>query len=56
MDQTRVQKKRLKMLCEGSVLTAANGYPAGDVVDVRPDGFTHPVYRFGKAFAVSLED
>jgi CRISPR type III-A-associated RAMP protein Csm4 len=43
-------KKQVRMITEGSVLSA----PAlrGQVVDVAPDGFPHPVYRSGFALAI----
>jgi hypothetical protein len=47
------EKKLLRMIAEGSVL-AAQTEPAGTAVDVAPDGFEHPVYRFGFAVAVKL--
>jgi CRISPR type III-A-associated RAMP protein Csm4 len=43
-------KKQVRMITEGSVLSA--GALRGQVVDVAPDGFPHPVYRSGFALAV----
>jgi CRISPR type III-A-associated RAMP protein Csm4 len=45
------EKKRVRMITEGSVLSAKQE-PLGAAVDVAPDGFAHPVYRSG--FALSL--
>lgn len=56
VDRSGVQKKRLRMLREGSVLAVPNGQPLGDVVDVRPEGFSRPVYRYGRAFTFPLEE
>jgi len=44
-------KKVLKMVAEGSVISS-DKEPVGTAVDVAPDGFAHPVYRYG--FALSL--
>ncbi len=45
------EKRRVRMITEGSVITAA-AEPVGTAVNVAPDGFPHPVYRAG--FALSL--
>jgi CRISPR type III-A-associated RAMP protein Csm4 len=45
------EKKRIRMIAEGSVLNAP-AEPVGTAVDVAPEGFAHPVYRAG--FALSL--
>jgi hypothetical protein len=47
------EKKRVRMIAEGSVL-AAGQEPTGTAVDVAPEGFAHPVYRSGFAVAVKL--
>lgn len=47
------QKKLVRMVEEGSVIFAA-GRPVGAAPDVAPEGFPHPVYRSGLAFAVAL--
>ena len=47
------EKKRVRMVAEGSVLTAESE-PAGAAVDVAPEGFPHPVYRSGFAVALKL--
>jgi CRISPR-associated protein Csm4 len=47
-------KRRLSlcMLAEGAVLPNREQEPIGDVVDLRPAGFPHPVYRSGLAFTI----
>jgi CRISPR type III-A-associated RAMP protein Csm4 len=47
-----LKKKQVRMIEEGSVLIA----PAikGRAVDAAPDGFAHPVWRSGIAFAVPV--
>jgi CRISPR type III-A-associated RAMP protein Csm4 len=45
-----VAKKQVRMITEGSVLSAAS--LRGHAVDVAPDGFPHPVYRSGLALAI----
>ncbi len=47
------QKKVVKMVVEGSVLSSGKE-PVGVAVDVAPDGFPHPAYRSGFAFALKL--
>lgn len=47
------QKKSARMISEGSVL-AARSEPIGAAVDVAPEGFPHPVYRWGFAVALRL--
>ena len=46
-------KKALNMIAEGSVIACAKE-PVGTAVDVAPDGFPHPAYRAGFAFALKL--
>jgi CRISPR type III-A-associated RAMP protein Csm4 len=46
-------KKPTRMVAEGSVLVAAAAL-RGEATDVAPEGFPHPVYRSGFAFAVPL--
>jgi CRISPR Csm4 C-terminal domain len=43
----------IRVLEEGSVLSASR-VPAGSAPDVAPDGFAHPVYRAGFAYAIPL--
>jgi CRISPR type III-A-associated RAMP protein Csm4 len=47
------QKKRVRMVTEGSVLAAGSDL-VGTAVDVAPDGFPHAVYRAGFAVALKL--
>lgn len=46
-------KRNTRMIVEGSVLVAAS-QPLGLVTDVAPNGFPHPVYRSGYAFALPI--
>jgi len=46
-------KKSVRMIGEGSVLVAT-APPRGAAPDVAPDGFPHPVYRSGLAFAIPI--
>lgn len=46
-------KKSVRMVCEGSVIISAVA-PRGTAPDVAPDGFPHPVYRAGFAFAIPI--
>jgi CRISPR type III-A-associated RAMP protein Csm4 len=48
-------KKQIQMVAEGSVLYA-DGVPLGSAADVAPDGFAHPVFRAGFAFAIPLPE
>jgi CRISPR/Cas system CSM-associated protein Csm4 (group 5 of RAMP superfamily) len=47
------KKQTTVMIAEGSVLLAAAA-PRGEVRDVAPAGFSHPVYRAGFALTVSI--
>ena len=49
------EKKRVRMITEGSVLSARQE-PLGAAVDVAPDGFAHPVYRSGLALSLLLPE
>jgi CRISPR type III-A-associated RAMP protein Csm4 len=46
-------KKRAQMIEEGSVVVSSHP-PLGSVLDVRPDGFAHAVYRYGFALSIPL--
>jgi CRISPR type III-A-associated RAMP protein Csm4 len=46
-------KRNTRMITEGSVLVSASE-PGGTAIDVAPEGFSHPVYRAGFAFAVPI--
>lgn len=48
-------KKTTRMICEGSVITAAQE-PSGVAVNVARDGHVHPIYRAGFAMAVRLPE
>ncbi|MDQ2710953.1 MAG: hypothetical protein M3Y24_01755 [Acidobacteriota bacterium] len=48
-----IPKKLVRMVNEGSVLVSAREL-SGVAVDVAPDGFEHPVYRFGLALALEF--
>jgi CRISPR type III-A-associated RAMP protein Csm4 len=45
-------KKQARFIAEGSVIAAPS--LRGRVVDVAPEGFPHPVYRSGFAFALPM--
>ena len=47
------QKKLSRMVAEGSVIFSGTP-PAGEALDVAPDGVSHPVYRAGFALAVPI--
>jgi CRISPR type III-A-associated RAMP protein Csm4 len=47
------QKKQLRLIAEGSVLSAPKALQ-GAAPNVAPDGFPHPVYRAGFAYAIPL--
>lgn len=50
-------KRRVRMCLEGSVLAAPGGaMPKGEVRDVRPAGFPHPVWRSGLAIGFPFFD
>lgn len=48
----RGRKKQARFIAEGSVIAAPS--LRGRVVDVAPEGFPHPVYRSGFAFALPM--
>lgn len=47
-------RKRINLFAEGSVLHATDN-PVGRLVDLQPDGFSHPVYRYGYAWQVGIK-
>lgn len=51
---THKKRKKVSMFAEGSVLNSYDE-PVGRLVDLRPDGFRHPVYRYGYAWQVSIK-
>ncbi len=46
-------KKLVRLIAEGSVLSSQTP-PVGAAPNVAPDGFSHPVYRAGFAYAIPL--
>ena len=46
-------KKSVRLISEGSVLSS-QGPPTGTAPNVAPEGFAHPVYRAGFAYAIPL--
>ncbi len=46
-------KRATRMLAEGSVVVSPRP-PIGTAADVAPEGFSHPVYRFGFALALPI--
>ena len=53
VENSGVEKKHVRVIEEGSVL-AASRPPEGCAPNVAPEGFPHPVLRFGFAFAIPL--
>ncbi len=51
---THRRRKKGNMFAEGSVLNSSNEL-IGRLVDLRPDGFTHHVYRYGYAWQVGIK-
>ena len=50
----RAPKRLLRMVEEGSVIRAASP-PIGTAPDVAPEGFPHPIYRYGRPVTWPLE-
>lgn len=50
---THKRRKKINMFSEGSVLNSYDK-PVGRLVDLRSDGFTHPVYRYGYAWQIGI--
>ena len=48
------RRKRINLFTEGSVLNTPNKR-VGRLVDLRPDHYTHPVYRYGYAWQVGIK-
>jgi CRISPR type III-A-associated RAMP protein Csm4 len=48
-----VEKRSSRVVTEGSVLIS-QGRPRGTAVNVAPEGFRHPVYRYGYALSISI--
>ena len=51
---TVARRKQINMFSEGSVLNTTNE-PIGRLVDLKPKGHSHPVYRYGYAWQVGLK-
>ena len=51
---TYKRRKQINMFTEGSVLNASDE-PIGRLVDLKPDNWTHPVYRYGYAWQVGIK-
>ena len=51
---TVARRKQINMFTEGSVLNSSDE-PVGRLVDLRPDGYTHSVYRYGYAWQVGIK-
>ena len=50
---TDIRRKQINMFAEGSVLHT-NGTQIGRLVDLRPNNWSHPVYRYGYAWQVGM--
>ncbi len=51
---TRSRRKQISMFAEGSVLHVSDE-PIGRLVDLKPDAWPHPVYRYGYAWPVGIK-
>ena len=51
---TVARRKQVNMFAEGSVLNTSNTQ-VGRLVDLKPDNWEHPVYRYGYAWQVGLK-
>ena len=51
---TVARRKQINMFAEGSVLNTSEER-IGRLVDLRPDNWTHPVYRYGYAWQVGIK-
>lgn len=52
---TAIRRKQVHMFAEGSVLNAGEEQRIGRLVDLRPDNYAHPVYRYGYAWQVGIK-
>jgi len=50
----QMKRKTVNMFSEGSVFSIPGFTPQGTIIDVKPNGFPHPVWRFGMALSVPL--
>ena len=51
---TVARRKQINMFAEGSVLHTSEE-PIGRLVDLRPDTWSYPVYRYGYAWRVGIK-
>lgn len=51
---TASRRKQIMMFAEGSVLHTSDAQ-IGRLVDLKPDGWAHPVYRYGYAWPVGIK-
>ena len=51
---TVARRKQINMFAEGSVLNTTDE-PVGRLVDLKPNNWAHPVYRYGYAWQVGLK-
>lgn len=51
---TAARRKQVNMFTEGSILHTSDA-PIGRLVDLRPDDWAHPVYRYGYAWQVGIK-
>ena len=49
------RRKQVNMFTEGSVLNAGEEQRIGSLVDLSPNGYAHPVYRYGYAWQVGIK-
>ena len=49
------QRKQINMFAEGSVLNSSDK-PVGRLVDLTPENYPHPVYRYGYAWQVGIKE
>ena len=52
---TAMQRKQVNMFTEGSVLYTGEEQPIGRLIDLSPNGYAHPVYRYGYAWQVGIK-
>ena len=52
---TATRRKQINMFAEGSVLNAGEEQPVGRLVDLSPDTYAHPVYRYGYAWQIGIK-
>ena len=52
---TATRRKQVNMFAEGSVLNAGEEQQIGRLVDLSPNDYAHPVYRYGYAWQVGIK-